>query len=546
MDLGDFGFSTGIRIYNIASASLESSFVEVHESYHLYMTLSTPFGIFQNILGFIVSSDDIQLSIKPFYHEALKATKEKSWNTHEGVATTCELLFCLFHSKETASHTFDILPLEYKKACVPLCKIISQIPLPLIVSYPIVEAIGYISLATPILRDMGEHSVFAKTDWEHYFKDIDRNPDLRFAILLDTLSSQQARNKIYNSVIDAFNTLGLPSEEIKFIDCYRNLTIEKQKHCNDMVREAVINSLRSNISLTVEDEANITPLFRFLKQSWISALGINHIQNSIVENPNPSDKEAQLRIFLDKTDYVPPPNQEMHPEGILFIHNPNFVFVDNLNNYGNPLYAKLLFNGSSEDIGTLDNPLMMPIGGGVLLLHAVKHIAEKFHFICPIEHDNPKHANATYAKKYLPERIINFCNDLSKVDCIICLDEMAYRWLPNHMKLFLKQYNGPMMIIPTSSRLSWWCETIRDLLGCEHVLGCYGVNNVARDFCIMSSQDGHVVLARPTSQIVYSRILKNNNFIQSCSDWNDISKQFSPEWSLKLRIACNHYLQFGW
>lgn len=548
MDLGDFRFGGGIRIYNQNATpfAIDPFLVEAHETYHLHMSISTPFGVFQNFLGLIVSSDDIKNSGKSVYRNGLNATKQNSWMTHEGVATTCELLVCLMQNREKVARSFAVLPSEYKKACEPLCKIVSKIPLPLVIGPEIVEAIGYIALATPILRDMGDHSIFIKTDWDHYFRDTNRNPDLRFAILLDTLSSQQVRNRIFDSVLDALNTLGLPSEEIKFVGCYRNLTIKKQKECSDAVRKATINSLRLDISLSVEEEDNIVPLYGSMKQSWFAKLGFTNVQHKFIENPKPSDIEEQLRIFLDQIDYVPPKDQEMFPEGILFIRNPEISYANNLKNYGNPIYAKLLYNGSTENAGAPDNPLMMPIGGSLLHLHAAKHIAEGFYFTCPIDHQNPKHANAACIVKILPEELNDFYNGFLKIDCVICLDEGTYRWSPDHMKLFLKEHDGPILIIPTSSGLTRWCEIIRDLLGSEHVLGCYGVNNKAGDFCIMSSKDGHFVLARPTSKIVYSRILKNNDFIQSYRDWDDLSKQFSPVWSLKLRIACNHYIGFGW
>jgi hypothetical protein len=545
MDLGDFRFGRGIRIYdqNAASTGMDPSLVETHESYHLHMSMSTPFGVFQNFLGFIVSNDDIQNSIKPIYRKAFKATKENSWMTHEGVATTCELLVCFMQNREMAARVFAVLPPEYKKACEPLCKIVSKVPLPIVIGPEIVEAIGYIALATPILRDMEDHSIFVKTDWDYYFRDTNRNPDLRFAILLDTLSLLKTRNQIYNSVINVFNILGLPSEKMEFIDYYRNLTIEKQKECNDAVRKATINNLQLDISLTVEDEENIVPLYRSMVKPWFIELGISNVQHNFVENPKPTDVEDQLRIFLDQIDYVPSDKQKMFLEGILFINDPKYVYVDKLKNYGNPFYAKLLYNGSSENIETPDNPLIIPIGGGVLLLHSANQNAEKFHFTCPIEQ---RHANAAFAIKIPPEEISNLCNIFSEIDCVISIDEIAYRWSSNHIQLFLKQHDQPIVIIPTNSGLSSWTNAIKDILGNEYVLGYYGVDDEYQNYCLMSSQDGHIVLARPTSEIVYSRILKDNKRVKSYSDWNDVSKQFSPKWSVKLRIACNHYLQFGW
>ena len=553
--LGDYRFGEGIRIIHSPQWPFsKTALTEIHETSHLHLCSTTPFGLVQVLLGDLISAPCVPNSLRVEYRRALRATVLHSWNSHEGTASTCELLHALLYGVETVAAVKQALPPAYAAATLPLCRAISRIPIPTLVAHTVVEAVGYCALGTSILGDFRQHGAILECDWQAYFQQADRNPDTRFAVIVHELGGNTLRAQISHAVNETLAAFDLRQDSQGFSDDLLSLPIEKQIQVMDGVRARSISDLSGYMPFSTLPDAEFSPLYRSLRSSWseeLAAQGVRRLATDTEMAEGDGGIEARLGVYLNQLDYAPGADVHPFPDGVLHVPTSEIPRLSEwLRSKSGLVYAHLLYNGTSKTIAA-DSPLEMAPRGGVLQLHACTRTTDTTEFICPIPVESPERVRATLAVPYGPSDYARIAHLALNVDGVLSLREPEFVWLRRDHALGLAEYwKSPIVVIVHHSGLAQWQRAVQEILCHDRIWALCAVDkarvDAVRRFCIIGSADGTVVLVRPTSSVVAERIANGSSRCEKIGEARALEAKYGSEWYWRLEVACQHYLRYSW
>lgn len=288
--------------------------ITIHESYHYHLCTSTPFGLFQRLLGIIQRSLKLDHEQRARCSTALEKSIYNSWNTHEGVATACELsAFVLMNRGEISHEYVSMLPDEYLQAIEHLGFIEKLEGLPIIVAMSICEAVGYVCLATRILADFAGQAPAALSELDSYLHENQNNPDKRLKIIGDYFQDQHSLEKL-NDEVKAFLEQEMHKLETKsFADFFRRISVNQRLDFMQGAKAVAIEFLRKTVPFFVEDDSqeSLERLHDKFAISLGEELECSELISAIRNKPVVTNHSGRYRFFLDSLEF-----QNRQPEGL--------------------------------------------------------------------------------------------------------------------------------------------------------------------------------------------------------------------------------------
>lgn len=552
--LGEYKPGQGVRIYHPTSEwnsrSITQALVELHESVHLNLCLSTTFGYFQRLLGSLLQVADLPNTLRQSYQSALDSSIKHSWFIHEGAATLSETTFALLANKELALRHVNNLKPNYRYAAEFLYNLLesgSPRDCNILVLQPLIDAIGYVVLSTQILDHMLNHTFFLKTDWNKYYSDPKKSPDARLHILRETAELSGTHRLLFKEAAGiSRSVLGDYKTSEEFTALWKELGLKKQCKLNDRIWETAVSLLSHNMPFPV---VKGTKKFR---RFWRKALSKNYgISHSMLANPGRPLKSVNQRITLSMDiDYVIGDSKlEEDGSGVFVINfsDSKLIWSHYKKDADRTLYAHLIYNPDSEarNIG----PLIMEAGGGHLLMRGIIREPNGKKYILPFQPDNPELASAYCIIMIAASEIANALEQLRDAGGILSMHLCYYPFTQTPFReIISNDFPSPVCIIPPTSTLNHWEALFKQVSKTSHLFMLDEKNtnteSLRSAYCILVKGDGSQVYARPTSDIVKSWLVKRC-IRQGPKLKHIFSNSFSEEWNERLDMFLAHYYRFG-
>ena len=196
--LGEYKFQNLVNIYHPEQTKNDFPILtELHESQHLHTCSSTPFGLFQKILGLLMDDPGLPKSLQKEFNTVLSYSIQHSWNAHEGIATAMEIVAAIssggpkFYKK-----IYDSLPADYRKAVEPFKNALFIAELPICIGYAFSQGLSHIVFSTPIFRDMENAQKVLTTNWGNYYSNLEASPDARLEALSELVLTREKLLKV--------------------------------------------------------------------------------------------------------------------------------------------------------------------------------------------------------------------------------------------------------------------------------------------------------------------------------------------------------------
>lgn len=555
--LGQYTFGGGIEVFHSpATSATAHTLTEIHESCHLHLCSTTPFGLFQRHLGFLARAPEMPDELRTVYRTALGYTVEASWSTHEGVATSNELVVAVSLGQADAQEYLGSLPSDYRRALSPFVHLMLSLDLPewplVMLSY-LYEAIGYVALATSVLDDLRSHARFVSSRPEEYFSQAASRPDARLAILFGRASTESVRTALAQSVRQAVEEHLHCSRPEEVSAAYMGLALRQQKAFNDQLRSSLITVLATHMPFPVVGESACSSQYREHLAAWRDDLhrrGLacdDYSAQGQADDPWPLDHYCCI-------NYVHAKDKDRSTKGGL-VYLP-FSGPEQLSTWisqtGAPLYVSLKPNFTPNRIpfgGTELEP-----GGGFVLIHAGAPSDDQSRFVCPLQHGRTDFAGSALAVSFKPEEGNQLLRAFGGIDHVLSMDEVAYRHLGTQRGITTDDVGGacrpPICVIAASSALDHWNEIVRQLLQNGEAFICQQTDRRIRPSqqtaCVVGSRNGRVVFVRPTSPVVVLRLKELCDRLVVVESYATLAEWFGEDWTRRLAMCLEHYYQMGY
>lgn len=545
--LGQYSIGQGIEIYHGREiGSHDVTMTTLHETCHLHMCSSTPFGLFQRRLGWLTGHPPVSPRLRTRCQVALNASIDQSWFTHEGVASTAELLLTLIaHGSDCYVELFSSLPEDYKKAVIPFIQFLSKLEIPVLVHNPVCDAIGYTSLATNILEDMVNVSTFERTDWNFYFNSPEKCPDHRLKMILNQLSLPDVRSELINKINELITTeFGRLSPD-DFASAFADLPVNQKLRLNDKVYFTSIKEIIDRVDLKIESPYMVKKKNITIATSWAENIEGIEIDETDSTPEQDRDLSEELSILLDKIEYTPTSSDFTDK-----VANLTFTDREQVWNYVHSseatLFLNILYNESDQVVGG-ENPLAIPPKGACLFMHACTEAKDGIRFYCPSSGIPDEDVSSPLAIVVKADELNQVIFEIKNVKHIICLKEGPHSaFIENYGKALIDgDSNRPIIIFAQSSTPSHWSNIIDNELPNGDIWYCLESidwqNQGMADFLLAGSSNGSIVFIRPASSFALEHIKSNSaNRIVSIRDVLTVNMK------KQIEISGLHYYRFGW
>lgn len=561
--LGKYAFGDHTEIlFPAQSGNVYPDLTEIHESLHMHLCTSTTFGLFQKLLGLLLQDPNLPDYLRQVYERALDFSINCSWFTHEGCATSAELIVTVARGPDAYRHSYRDLPKNYKKAVEPFRAVLDSMRLPSFLALFFSEALAHVALATDILDDMVIHNNALETKWDTYFASIERNPDTRLRILFQEVLNhsllQELSNILWIVAKDTVNAATLAPEEI--IRRFDNLEKGRKFAFFDTIIETTVSVLQPKLPFPVADiwPRDIFKKVRRLWESWFESLekmgvSLKHSYQlyKIPENSHDQCFDHELNI-----SYVPKEEESRFIAAVI----PYPALWDEVCKTNSFLYLHFIYNSASDSIpiellykGTSRNSpirrMVIEPGGGYLYVQEIVRSPDGLRYFPPLGSwgvDTPQRSYFGFVigAKDLP----SVSNQLKHLNCVLTMPEGTWDAIS---KLYGQQSVSqeslePVFIIPRMSTLGYWENIIRRAAKDGTVwLFQEELESLNTTFCILVTKDGTEVYARPTARIVTERLFEKSKDSSRIIARRLLAQLFSKEWNEQLRIFLHHYSTLG-
>jgi hypothetical protein len=549
--LGEYRFGKGIRVFHSDSAvSSDHDLVEIHETTHLHLCKTTCFGLFQQFLGTAITSGVLPNDLDRSYRAALSATVQHSWLTHEGIATTTELSFALFRSKELAARVAKALPDDYRRATSLVEAGLVKIDIPIVAFHPVLEAVGFVALGTSILEDMRDHDSFLSTDWGVYFQDSERDPDERLGVVLGEMSKKALTDKVSGVFAQLAGKYFACSNLAEFYARFVETKVEDRQKFFDELREATISVIAASMPFATPREAALNEMNRNLVRSWFANLEKVGVKCHYTEGSPASQPAERLRVVLNELDYAP--SGDGFAKGFLCVPFKDFARYSEETDAAHPLYVTLWHNPSDERVGKPNTPTEMKPGGGWLIMHMAHREGSTLNYVCPMQISAEQERETPLVLVYEPDDKRRLFDVLNKSNWALCVGEPVYRKLSDQDEptLIFRNVPKPVVIVPKASTLDHWEQVLAQLPQAGQLWSCYVERGPEAGksvgFLVFATANGDFAYARPTSGITYDALIRERRNVTPLDNTDGFSSVFSPEWTERLKLCCEHYYAYGW
>lgn len=561
--LGKYTFGDHTEIlFPAQSGNIYPDLTEVHENLHMHLCTSTTFGLFQKFLGLLLQDPDLPDYLRQVYECALDSSIDCSWFTHEGCATSAELIVAAARGPDAYRRSYRALPKNYKKAIEPFRAVLDSMRLPLFLAIFFSEALAHVALATNILDDMGVHSNALETKWDTYFASVERNPDNRLRILfrevLDPGLLQELSNTLWIAAKDTVNAATLAPEEI--IARFNNLEKGRKFAFFDRIIETTISVLQPKLPFPMADiwPRDIFKKVRRLWESWFESLermGVSLKRSyqlyEIPENFHDQcfdyalnisyvPKEEELRFIAAVIPYPALWDEVCKTNSFLYLH---FIY----NSASNSVPIELLYKGTSRT-SPIRRTVIEP-GGGYLYVQVIARSPDGLRYFPPLGSwgvDTPLRSYFGFVirAKDLP----SVFNQLKRLNRVLTMPEQTWDAIS---KLYGKESVSqeslePIFIIPRMSTLGHWESIMRRATDNGTVwLFQEELESLNTTFCILVTKDGSKVYACPTAKVVTERLLEKSKNSSRVIARRPPAQLFLKGWDEWLYIFLHHYATLG-
>ena len=553
-NLAKYVFGQGIEVqFGLQLEPIQKHLLSMHESYHYHMCSSTPFGLFQRFLGLLSKSSYIPELQKRTIETALSTTVDQSWNSHEGVATICEIAaYMLARGTDSIDKYLNAIPDEYLAAIKHFEFINGLKDIPLVVLMPVFEAIGYAALATNILEDMSEYEKFIQTDWENYLIKDDKCPDIRFKIIGKTLLQPKYQNQLSDLIKERISIESGFFNQEDFVHYYLQQPLWLQISLQETVKEDTISWLRNSFSFRIDDDSqtNLLTKHDLMVDSWFKSfrsMDINVVRESRMPIKTFDDR---YRAFLSQLHYVP----EKTSESSDFEEIDEAKVEDILASFNiHDIHLYMKFSNQVQNKEVLNATVLPKIESDSTLvyLHIYQREAEQdvksFHCVKSVDGSDRSHfvfSLNVNSLQGLGKRLVNYkrtfvCEEIfySRFDKELLNDSV---W---------PLLSKPLIIIPEGSSLEHWSKTITELDNSRPLVMYHDFWNekfrAERDFCLLTNGQGNLAWARPSSVWISNWLLEKNPQIKKCANLDQLAEKFSADWVSNVGSFFYHFAKFG-
>jgi hypothetical protein len=161
--------------------------VEKHELSHIMLFRSTAVGMFQTVLGKILTNNEATIEHKTIVDQWLGEAVENSLALQEGVASFRELYIVAMYDPKLLPEYRRQFPSFYADSLKPIEMFTNKCILPPHAKVELVHQIGRAAMQTDIFNQIDTWSKIVNIDPKEYFKNPKNNPDIIFRNLISSL-----------------------------------------------------------------------------------------------------------------------------------------------------------------------------------------------------------------------------------------------------------------------------------------------------------------------------------------------------------------------
>lgn len=538
----------------MAQTADETSATITHEVAHLDLAMSTSFGMFQALLGYLTERGCIPSNVREPYRIGLTHAISHSRQFHEAFATTRELLYA--RSRDSNFHEL----IEWTtsawswNAVEPIKLFFTQVDFPTALSEPLIRAIASAILNTRIFEDMRVHQQFLDVNWNDYFQSDERNPDARYEIFHSKVKEGLLSEAIFKDLLSHLRS-SFGETSLKRIINRLSAETSRRKRARELasVKIVVEKALRQQLPFDMMSKKDRLASYETLFGSWSGTLKKQGL--SMGKGPSLSRKSGQNAIdfYLNKIRYVPRYPVRSKLRTSLRINPSQWEeFLQLLRESKTAFYVHIHHNPSSksDSVEEGSGPLRPHLVR--LYVHASGIVRDAIVFSCPKDMRvyGPQAKACVVGVKL--ENLAKAISELSQIKCVFSMTQRGYSRLSRTaaFKSIRELIGDPLVICPNGSTVNDWRPVLRELLRqgktyvYHHQLACQP--NRALDLCYAVPADGKTAYIKPTLHPVFTRLLQLEPGVEKLNKWNQFNRLFSNAWVGKLRVGAMHCYTFGY
>jgi len=541
--LGQYVFGKGIELYHATGSAREDlDMTAAHEAFHFHVCASTPFGIFQRSLGKIATDSDFPEAVRSHARRALQNSVDQSWFAHEGAATFSELfLTALARGTDAFVQRVKALPAHYKQAVDAIIPVLFSLDVPLLALSPVCDAIAFLAFSTSILLDAADWSSVERTDWARYFTTPAQSPNLRLRHALELLNDTNVRCAVAESIFNlTLRELSCSLDE--FPSAYGKQSIEQQRSMQDAVFYGVIADLSDSLPFSVEHPTAVHQQHLQFTIAWNKMLKPLGSELPLADPVTSAGISAEMRYLLDNMEARPAPEALSRLE-LLLVPAETVQQIVRARGDGSILYIKIHYNWTNDFIGRQDDPLRIPPGGAMLLVHDVRSAEGTWQYESPVHADGGDVSQNPAGFVLASEMLGSFLAETRLPNCILAIDEGPHISFQRHFGSLIGIDGYPLITIASMAAPSYWTDLILPkYLGSDcwivHTHDIPGWGQKC-DCLIAGTLTGYAFFIRPAPAI-------SSWLLKRVGPARYQVPELSDRTLMHLRTACAHYSQFGW
>lgn len=532
----------------------ETSATIMHEVAHLDLAMSTSFGMFQALLGYLADRDCMPSNLREAYRIGLKQTLNHSREFHEAYASTRELLYASLRGPDFHRLIdWTISPSSWK-AVEPIRLFLNQADFPPGLTKPIIEAIAAVILNTSILQDMHLHSGFLDVSWKYYFSSDDRNPNARFEIFHSKVKEGHLPEAVFKALADHLRTSFRERSLKRMVSrLYRETSIRERAREFALIKLEAQQVLKQALPFKVINRKQRLAAYKALFDSWSATLGNRGL--SMGKGPSLSRKSGQNTIdfYLNRIRYVPRSPLTSKMEASIRIDRSQWEeFLQLLTDSGTALYVHIDYSPPSESDSVREGSKPLRSYSAWLYIHESGMVQDAIVFSCPKDRKvfGPQAKACVVGLK--PEDLVMALLDLSRIQCVFSITQKGYSKLrrTRAFKAIRELIGDPLVIYPNGSTVNHWRPILRQLLeqGKTYVYHHQLASQPYRalDLCYAVPADGKTAYIKPTLHPVFRRLLQLEPGVDKLDKWNQFNRLFSNLWVGRLRVSAMHCYTYGY